>query len=281
MLELDNKLAVVTGGAGGLGLAMAHAFARRGMQVVLADLPGVALHQAQAELVAQGHAAIAMAVDVSDQRSVQALADQVALLGGADLLCNNAGITGDRPRTSWTHDPENWRRVLDTNLMGVVHGLHCFVPQMLAHGRPAFIVNTASMAGLMAVPYIAPYVASKSALVALSESLALELQAQNAAIHVAVLCPGLVPSGLTGPPRDHPQSLAAEPSHAAQHFERLTQDSLARCVLKADDVAQQLLEGLAERRFYILTHEGSQALANQRFERLNRELTLSQRSFPA
>src|SRR5690606_15364276 len=193
---------------------------------------------------------------------------QVDALGGLDILCNNAGITGDRPRNSWEHDPGNWRRVLDVNLMGVIHGLHSFVPRLLRQGRPAHIVNTASMGGLLAIPYIAPYVAAKSALVAVSESLALELAGEGAGIGVSVLCPGLVRTGLTRPGRDHPLSQVAQPSAAALAFQQGTQQALEQARLSADDVAEQVLAAIREQRFYVLTHEGSLALAGQRWQRL-------------
>ncbi|MCY1516615.1 1-deoxy-11-beta-hydroxypentalenate dehydrogenase [compost metagenome] len=152
--------------------------------------------------------------------------------------------------------------------MGVIHGLHSFVPRLLRQGRPAHIVNTASMGGLMAIPFIAPYVAAKSALVALSESLALELQSEGAPIRVSVFCPGLVRTSLTGPGRDHPLSQAPEPSTAALAFQQGTQQALEKAVMSADSVAEALLEAIREERFYVLTHMGSLALAGQRWKRL-------------
>ncbi|KSQ25034.1 SDR family NAD(P)-dependent oxidoreductase [Pseudomonas aeruginosa] len=274
MREFSNKTAVITGAASGLGLALARAFLGEGMRVVLADLPGAALLAAREELAAraalagQGGEMVAIPVDVADAASVEALARQVDALGGLDILCNNAGITGDRPRNSWEHDLGNWRRVLDVNLMGVIHGLHSFVPRLLRQGRPAHIVNTASMGGLLAIPFIAPYVAAKSALVALSESLALELAVEGADISVSVLCPGLVRTGLTGLGRDHPLSRVAEPSAAALAFQHGTQQALEQVRQGPDDVAGQVLAAIREQRFYVLTHEGSLALAGQRWQRL-------------
>ncbi|BAN48539.1 SDR family NAD(P)-dependent oxidoreductase [Metapseudomonas resinovorans] len=268
MREFSNKTAVITGAASGLGLAMARTFQREGMRVVLGDLPGPALEAARASLTELGGEVLAIPVDVTDAASVEELARQVDTIGGLDILCNNAGITGDRPRNSWEHDLGNWRRVLDVNLMGVIHGLHSFVPRLLRQGRPAHIVNTASMGGLMAIPYIAPYVAAKSALVALSESLALELKSEGAPIAVSVFCPGLVRTGLTGPGRDHPLSRAPEPSTAALAFQQGTQKALEKAEMSAESVAEVLLEAIREERFHVLTHEGSLALAGQRWKRL-------------
>ncbi|NWL80981.1 short-chain dehydrogenase [Pseudomonas taiwanensis] len=268
MREFANKTVVITGAASGLGLAMARTFQREGMRVVLGDLPGPELEVARDSLARLGGEVLAIPVDVSDAESVEDLARQVDAVGGLDILCNNAGITGDRPRNSWEHDLGNWRRVLDVNLMGVIHGLHSFVPRLLRQGRPAHIVNTASMGGLMAIPFIAPYVAAKSALVALSESLALELASEGTSIGVSVLCPGLVRTGLTGPGRDHSLSRAPEPSAAALAFQQGTQQALEKAALSAEDVAEALLAAIREDHFYVLSHEGSLALAGQRWQRL-------------
>ncbi|MCY1300273.1 1-deoxy-11-beta-hydroxypentalenate dehydrogenase [compost metagenome] len=142
------------------------------------------------------------------------------------------------------------------------------MPRLLRQGRAAHIVNTASMGGLMAIPFIAPYVAAKSALVALSESLALELASEGTSIGVSVLCPGLVRTGLTGPGRDHSLSRAPEPSAAALAFQQGTQQALEKAALSAEDVAEALLAAIREDHFYVLTHEGSLALAGQRWQRL-------------
>lgn len=144
----------MTGAASGLGLAMARLFVAEGMHVVLADLPGERLDAAVQSFDAGQVTAVP--TDVSDPGSMAQLAERVRAEGGVDLLCNNAGITGDLPRCSWEHDLANWRRVLDVNLLGVVNGLHSFVPMMLEQGREGHIVNTASMGGLMALPSSAP-----------------------------------------------------------------------------------------------------------------------------
>src|SRR5690554_4330552 len=161
MQKLQDKTAVVTGAASGLGLAMAKAFCQEGMRVVLADLPGPALAEATRSLGDQGFAVLAVAVDVADSASVDALARcSIEHFGRVDVLCNNAGIAGDLPRESWEHDLANWRRVLDVNLMGVIHGIHSFIPLMLGQAGGGHVINTASMGGLVALPYLAPYAAA-------------------------------------------------------------------------------------------------------------------------
>ncbi|WAH60696.1 SDR family NAD(P)-dependent oxidoreductase [Pseudomonas silvicola] len=268
MSDWHYQTAVVTGAASGLGLAMARAFGRLGTQVVLADLPGAPLRQAVAHLSAEGLRVQAVAVDVTDIDSVQALARQVDEWGGADVLCNNAGITGDRPRECWAQDPANWRRVLDVNLLGVVHGLHAFVPRMITSGRRCHIVNTASMGALIALPYIAPYIASKHALLALSQSLRLELKQTAADIGVSVLCPGLVNTAMTGPGRDHPDSQCAAPSDPAAAFARQVDNALGDAKVSAADVADEVVSAICNRRFRIMTHPGSLDLARRHWQQL-------------
>lgn len=268
MSDWHYQTAVVTGAASGLGLAMARAFGRLGTQVVLGDLPGAPLRQAVAQLSAEGLRVQAVAVDVTDIDSVQALARQVDEWGGADVLCNNAGISGDRPRECWAQDPANWRRVLDVNLLGVVHGLNAFVPRMIASGRRCHIVNTASMGALIALPYIAPYIASKHAVLALSQSLRLELKQAAADIGVSVLCPGLVNTAMTGPGRDHPDSQCAAPSDPAAAFARQVDNALGDAKVSAADVADEVVSAIRNRRFRIMTHPGSLDLARQHWQQL-------------
>lgn len=269
MLELPSKRAVVTGAASGLGLAMVRLFVAEGMHVVLADLPGAAL-DAAAQLFQPGQVT-AVPTDVSDPVSMAALAERVRADGGLELLCNNAGITGDLPRCSWEHDLANWRRVLDVNLLGVVNGLHSFVPLMLEQGREGHIVNTASMGGLMALPFLSPYAAAKAALVALSESLDLELKSLGADIAVSVLCPGLVRTGLGEAGGDHRQSQATPPGATARAFHENVQKALDHVTVTAEQVAAQLLIAIHEKRFYVLTHENSLELAGRRWQRLTRD----------
>jgi len=279
MLELSNKRAVVTGAASGLGLAMARLFVAEGMHVVLADLPGATL-DAAARGFMPGRVT-AVPTDVSDPRSMAALAERVRADGGIDLLCNNAGINGDLPRCSWEHDLGNWRRVLDVNLLGVVHGLHSFVPMMLEQGREGHIVNTASMGGLMALPFISPYAAAKAALIALCESLDLELKNLDADIAVSVLCPGLVPTNLTGPGCDHFESSAAAPGAAARAFHEAAQQALRGATVTAEQVAMQVLIAIHEKRFYVLTHDNSLQLAGRRWQRLQLDCSPHYRSSQA
>jgi len=267
MRDLQNRVAVITGAASGLGLAMAERFASEGMKLVLADLPGGPLELAGEQLSRAGVDVLIRGVDVTDHGAVQAMADDVATrFGRLDLLCNNAGITGDRPRNTWEHDPTNWRRVLDVNLMGIIHGLHAFMPLLLENKNGAHVVNTSSMGGLSSHPFIGPYVAAKSAVVALSETLKKELDIEGASVGVSVLCPGMVRTGLTGLSRDRPESRVQEPTEPALRFQNKSQLAAKQAMVTSADVAGTLVEAIRDNRFFVLTHEGSVELARQRYQ---------------
>jgi NAD(P)-dependent dehydrogenase (short-subunit alcohol dehydrogenase family) len=181
---------------------------------------------------------LTVTTDVADAASVRALAAAaLERFGRVDVVCNNAGVLAMGP--AWSFDAADWRRVIDVNLLGVVHGITAFVPTLIEQGRPAHVVNTASMAGVTAVGGIAPYVATKHGVVALSEVLAMDLATAGADhVGVSVLCPGYVPSRL-GRPADQ----AVEEPAPGQP--------------SADDVAAVTFTAIEERRFYVFTHDGS------------------------
>ncbi len=216
MRDLKGKVAVVTGAASGIGRAMADAFAAEGMRVVLADVEEGALERA-AEEVAKSTDTLALVTDVSKPGQVEALAAATEeRFGAVHLVCNNAGVCPIAPVLETSL--EDWRWVLDVNLMGVVHGIASFGPRLQAQGE-GHIVNTASSGGLMTVPNFGAYVASKHAVVGLSEALYQEFHGTG--VGVSVLCPGLVATKIfesernrpdDGGPTDYPD---AEPSRAA------------------------------------------------------------------
>lgn len=194
-------VAVITGAASGIGAGLAREAARRGCQVVLADRDGAALAEVARDI---GNAALAVEVDVTDPASMEALAERTYTAHGqVDLLFNNAGILASG--FSWEISAEDWQRVIAVNLTGVVNGIRAFVPRLIAAQRPARIINTASVGGFLPSPMMAPYSATKFAVVALTECLAGELKMMGSQIEVSLLAPGPVKSQIF---RDDPPESA-------------------------------------------------------------------------
>ena len=186
--HLAGKTAVVTGAGSGIGRSLAILLAERGALVHAADIDEASVQAVAGEIRAAGGGAQAHAVDVADPDAVGRLADLVFAAGPVDLLFNNAGIglAGEITDTTLS----DWRRLIDVNLMGVVHGLHAFLPRLLAQDRPAHIVNTASMAGLVPAAGLGAYSATKAAVVGLTDALDIELG--DTQVRVSALCPGVI-----------------------------------------------------------------------------------------
>ncbi|HEX9258203.1 MAG TPA: SDR family NAD(P)-dependent oxidoreductase [Acidimicrobiales bacterium] len=246
MRDLGGKTAVVTGGASGIGRAMAERFRDAGMRVAIADVEKTTLDATAAELGVLG-----VRCDVSDAGSVGAMRDEVlAAFGAVHLLCNNAGVGGGGAIVDTTLN--DWRWVLGVNLWGVVHGLDAFLPGMVAQGE-GHVVNTASMAGLVAWPGIGPYNASKFAVVAISETLRAELEGTG--VGVSVLCPGFVRTNIFTSQRNRPAELRNdEPKVAARTANADIVDTVSREGIAPQQVAADVHDAVVGDRFWILTH---------------------------
>lgn len=253
--EFDGKVAVMTGAASGLGRAFAQKAAALGMKLVLADVDGDALAAFVTALRDQGAEAVSVTTDVSQSAQVEALA-QAALdtFGKVHLLFNNAGVgTGG---FVWENTEKDWTWVLGVNVMGVAHGVRVFAPIMLRQKEPAHIVNTASVAGLLAPPAMGVYNVSKHAVVALTETLYHDLRIVGTEVGCSLLCPAFVPTGIADSHRARPEALRN--TEAPTRSQAVAQVQLQRAVksgkLSAADVAGLTFDAVRERRFYILTH---------------------------
>lgn len=256
---------MVTGAASGIGFALARRLGAEGMRVVLADVEADALDRAAAELRALGVELIAVRTDVSRAEEVEALAERAGrAFGAVHLVCNNAGVFG--AGNSWEVSLADWQWILGVNLWGVIHGLRSFVPRLLAHGEPAHIVNTASMAGFLSLPFTAPYCVSKHAVVALSESLYHELTLRGASVGVSILCPEAVATRIGEAARNRPGVAEDGAETPEQSMVRAAlQKSVGRGIAP-DVMADRVVNAVRERRFYVLSDDDWRRAADLRSE---------------
>ncbi len=265
MRQLAGKTAFVTGGASGIGFALGAAFAQAGMKVMLADVETDALAEAVKGLHEFGPNVRGVACDVADPVSVERAAKaSYQAFGNVHVVCNNAGVAAAGGIDNISLD--NWRWVLDVNLMGVLHGIRSFLPHIRAHGEGGHIVNTASMAGMNSGLGFSPYVASKFAVVGISEGLATQLKPLG--IGVTVLCPGFVRTRIDESGRNRPERYGAtqtpDPASPAglllaQIAERL------QAGLDPSDVAARVLAAIREDELYVFTHPEMRAELEDRF----------------
>ena len=263
MREFAGKTAVVTGGASGIGLALARSFGEAGMKVMLADIDRNALGIAVQSLKALTPHVRGVHCDVADPASVERVASvSLEAFGKVHVICNNAGTLGAIDNMSL----DNWRHVLDVNFFGVLHGITTFLPHIVAHGKGGHIVNTASMAGMQAEFGFSSYGASKSAVVAMSEGLARQLEPIG--IGVTVLCPGFVRTRISEIGRNRPDRYGpAQTPDPASAAGRLAAELAQRAASGADpsDVAAQVMDAIRENELYLFTHPEMRAEVEQRF----------------
>lgn len=254
MKELRDRVAIVTGAASGIGLALSRRFAAEGMRVVLADVEEDALEAARRELVDGGAEAIAVRTDVSQVDQVSALAEATLdAFGKAHVLCNNAGVFA--AGASWQAPLSDYEWVFGVNVWGVLHGIRSFVPIMLEQNEPAHIVNTASMAGVTRAPLVSAYYMSKHAVVSLSETLYLELE--DGPIGVSMLCPEVINTRIGRSERNRPPHLKR--GEEEEPTSTLVESSLAEAIHQGLDpsvMADRVVNGIRDDQLYILSEEG-------------------------
>jgi len=252
MEQLAGKVAVITGGASGIGLALAHRLAAEQVRLVLLDIEQAALDAAERALRDGGATVLAIQTDVSNGASVDAAAARARdAFGVAHIIVNNAGVAGGTG-PMWTLSESDWAWTLSVNLWGVIHGIRAFLPPLIASGEPGHVINTASIAGLTSHPWMGPYTATKHAVVAMSEVLAKELELARAKVGVSVLCPGFVKTAISRSERNRPgEQRDNQPSNANLGA---VMRQLVDAGVPPESIAERVVTAIREPRFYILTH---------------------------
>jgi NAD(P)-dependent dehydrogenase (short-subunit alcohol dehydrogenase family) len=268
MQDFAGKTAFVTGGASGIGLALARGFLDAGMNVMLADIEEPALRTALLSLSNHGSRVAGTICDVSGREAMQRAAEKTfAAFGKVHVLCNNAGVSRAGRLEQIALDDWGW--VIGVNLMGAVHGIQIFLPHIKAHGEGGHIVNTASIAGLAPQALSGPYAATKFGIVGLSEVLADELAGST--IGVSVLCPGMVRTRMVDNGRNRPArfggsfDLAGDTANAERNAQFLAANKQG---LDADAVPSMVLQAIRENRLYIFTHAERRAEVEARYRRI-------------
>jgi NAD(P)-dependent dehydrogenase (short-subunit alcohol dehydrogenase family) len=254
MKDFNGKTAVVTGAASGIGFATASAFAAEGMNVVLADIEVPALENAEKKLREAGHSVISVRTDVSNWDDVQQLASRtIDQFGAVHVVHNNAGVVLGGPVEQLSI--ADWEWVIGIDLWGVIYGVKAFVPLIKEAGE-GHIINTASSAGFYSGPTIGPYNVAKHGVVALTETLHRELEADGLPIGASVLCPGMVNTRIVESDRNRPadEQDSHEASAAEQEFQSGAAAQLKKRGLDPDDVAQMVLTAIRDDLFWIVTH---------------------------
>ena len=263
MKQLDGKIAVITGAASGIGLALTKSFLSERMKVVMADIDENSLSKTASELETEGAEVLGVLCDVSDASSVETLADAtIKNFGVPHVLCNNAGVAPAGPILDTT--PEEWQWTVGVNLLGVAYGTKTFAPLMLEQGE-GHIINTASQAGLMTTPVLGMYCATKHAVVGFSEALYRELE--DTEVGVSCLCPEFVKTEIADPKRLRPHWVKVDEAHDT--YQPLLAEAIHATGIDPSVVASDVVEAVKKNKFWIFTHDTTLAQANRRFEDIN------------
>jgi NAD(P)-dependent dehydrogenase (short-subunit alcohol dehydrogenase family) len=278
MTSFQDKTAVISGGAEGIGLAIGRALGKRGMNIVIADINAEQLAKAEAELDAAGIPVLATPLDVADATQWQQTADQaIERFGKVHMVVNNAGVGGLGGTIAETN-ARTWQWVLDVNLMGVVYGTQVMVPLISAHGEGGWVVNVASLAGFGPLPLATPYTATKAAVVAMTENWALELAPEG--IHACVLCPGFTQTRINESERNMPGRYATGDDQGSAAVNGM-EDLLKKVVeegMPSDVVGERVVEALQAGEFYIFTHPSYGDMLTGRFRTVEAALHSAERS---
>jgi NAD(P)-dependent dehydrogenase (short-subunit alcohol dehydrogenase family) len=267
MKDFEGKVAVVTGGASGMGLGMATRFAEQGMKVVLADVEEPALNEAVTRLRQAEHDVLGVVTDVSSQSSIEALAKKTLdAYGKVHVLCNNAGVGGGAGRSIWEYTIKDWQWTLNVNLWGVIYGIHTFVPIMLEQDEEGHVVNTSSMAGL--TPSNRPYNISKHGVVSISEALHEGFRDRGAKLRASVLCPGVVNTNIMFATRNRPDELKNESAPTERDLRRSEAVHKYAAEHGHDPLAvgDMVVEAIRNEQFWILTDDEFDGLIRTRVE---------------
>ncbi len=273
METLDGRVAVITGGASGIGRAMAERFAAEGMNLVLADIEQDALDRATAELWDKTEV-LGVRADVTDPAAVAHVAHAARhRFGGYHVVCNNAGVIGHFART-WELPLADYRWVLEVNVIGVINGITQLVPALVAQDE-GHVVNTASLAAWTAAPSMGAYNTSKHAVYGLSETLRLELEAAGSKVGVSAVCPGIIRSNLMGAARNWPAHMGERPGAdggdaVSSVVREVLRQGLEETGVEASAVADAVVEGILANRFVITTHPDDVAAAADQRARVAR-----------
>lgn len=272
MKDLQGRVAVVTGAASGMGLAFATRFAEEGMHVVLADIESEPLAMAEAAIKARGARVLAVRTNVVHEAEIEQLAAAAfKTFGNVHVLCNNAGVSGERSLPVWEARMDDWDWVMGVNFMGVLRGIRAFVPRMLENGDEGHIVNTASVAGLLTSAD--PYAVSKHGVVCLTEGLYREFKMRKTSLSASVLCPGWVNTNILESGRNRPEEygkayvLSEQPPEIQQALAGVSQ--LLRTGYQPEEVAQYVLQAILDDTFYIIPAQDYMLEAiRQRFDNI-------------
>jgi NADP-dependent 3-hydroxy acid dehydrogenase YdfG len=269
MKDVAGKVAFITGGASGMGLAMARSLSGAGMKVVIADIEQAALDSVEAEFNASNAEVLTICVDVTDRDAMDDAARQTeATFGKVHVLCNNAGVAVSGSIQAMTY--QDWDWVMGVNVDGVINGVQAFVHRIMAHGEGGHIVNTASMAGHIPVPNLSVYNMSKYAVVGMSEAMRIDLEPHN--IGVSVLCPGVVSTNIFDSGRNRPEHLRGTGDNSSDDLFAGANDeetaarraALFETALDASVVGEMVLDAIQNDDLYIFTHPHLQAPVQER-----------------